>query len=203
MADETMQLLKAYIKATGYEISEKPHETMGLDFGAKEYDVTKKQPKPRAKAKESGYTDDFIKLWSIYPKCTGGSKKDAFKQYEARMKEYDPDNYHFNITVYKAMLSGTKDYAEFIEVTGQYAMRPERFFGASTHYVNNWEISESAKRQSREKQDWEFIPENDHLVFEWAKKHSFKVVGQDSVFATRRKLKSQIKARVESELNQL
>jgi len=209
MPDETMQLLKAYIEATGYEIGEQYVHPVTREpcnppiFGApqgfipsKEYEVTKKKPKPRAQAKESAYGEYFEKFWGEYPKNHGGNKQKAYRQWGLRIQEGGISNV---VSTTAQMFDGMRKYKLFVDATSQTVMHPATFLGRDKHYEKDFTISKSAIRQNREKQDWEFIPENDHLVFEWAKKHSFKVNGSDKIFETRRKLKIQIKDRIENE----
>lgn len=151
------------------------------------------KPKPRAQAKESAYSEEFGLLWAMYGKK--GNKKAACRQYELRIKEapYSP-------AVYMEIEDGIKKYNKYIDATDQFKKNMETFLGRDKHYLNDFTIPDSAKRQNRVKQEWEFIPENDHLVFDWAKKHGFKVDGLDKIFDTRCKLKTQIKERIESDL---
>ena len=158
------------------------------------------KPKPRAQAKESAYSEDFIDFWSFYPKGHGGSKKEAYRQYKERVLEgFRIDGK--DAPVHEQIMKGVIKYAGYIKATGQHVKHPATFLGRDKHYLNDYTIPESAKRHNRVKQEWEKIPENEHLIFDWAKKHSFKVNGQDSIFDTKRKIQAQIKQRIEQELN--
>ena len=154
--------------------------------------------KPRAQAKESAYSEDFEKLWSIYPDGAKGSKKAANAQYVNRisLSSYSP-------AVYIEIEEGIKKYKSFIESTGQYLMHMSKFIGKDEHYLNDYTIPDSAKRQNRVKQEWEIIPENDNHLAAFIEKHGFKQGHDrmDKVFDTRRKLQAQIKQRIERELN--
>jgi len=151
--------------------------------------------KPRAQAKESGYSDGFLEFWTIYPKGHGGSKKEAFKQYKARMKEGDPEFYD----TYISMRNGAVEYARFIKATGQHVKHPATFLGRDKHYLNDYTIPDNVRKKAREKQPWEFIPEDDNKLIGFAKQHGFKIDGMKTPFDNRVKLRQQIKDRIELE----
>jgi len=155
--------------------------------------------KPRAQAKSEGYSEDFERLWRKYPKGHSGSKAKTYRLYSARLREA-PLKSHLN-NEYLLMDEGLDRYIPYLEATGISPKSSETFFGKDRHYTNEFVITNRAARQNREKQEWEKIPENEHLIFDWAKKHGFKVNGQDSIFDTKRKIQAQIKQRIEQELN--
>jgi len=154
------------------------------------------KPKPRAQAKESAYSEEFLHFWSIYPRGHGGSKKEAYRQWCARLTE-DSKLYDY------MMINGAGRYAEYIKATGQHVKHPATFLGRDKHYLNDFTIPESAKRQNRVKQDWEKIPENDNHLAGFIEQYGFKQGHDrmDKVFDTRKKLQAQIKQRIEDELN--
>jgi len=197
MADETLQLLKAFIEASGYEIREMPLTLMDgsqLHEYGMTYTVTKKKAKPRAQAKESGYSEAFEHIWSVYPKGNKGSKQAAYRQYLLRLSEVDNEHDYADV-----IEDGVMAYKRLIIATDQYIQHMSTFLGRDKHYLNDFTIPDSVKRQNRVKQEWEKLPENDNHLMGFAKKHGFKINGQDSVFDSRRKLQQQIRERIEAE----
>jgi len=222
MSDETLQLLKAFIDAAGYEVrqhlvnprtGEKVEPIFGQNFGGAytdslgsfkpepAYTVTKKKRKPRSQAKESAYSAGFLGFWSGWKAKGKGSKQDAYKQFTARFNGINEMIDRHNL--YHKMVEGRDNYLRFCRETGQFSMQVCRFLGKGKHYLNDYTIPDSAKRQNRVKQEWEVIPENDNHLAGFIEKHGFKQGHDrmDKVFDTRRKLQAQIKQRIEDEIN--
>ena len=200
MPDETMQLLKAFIEASGYEVSKicNPSYDGTLNSDVT-YTVTKKKPKPRAQSKQEWYSDDFLDFWSIYPKGHGGNKKEAYRQYKARILEgfrIDADNK----PVHEQIISGTRKYAGYIKATGQHVKHPATFLGPNKHYLNDFTIPDSVVKKNRVKQEWEKIPEKDCHLIAFIEKWGYKKCGpNETVFDTRNRLRSEIRARILAE----
>jgi len=200
MSDETLQLLKAFIDAAGYEVETKPVAVKNgiYEIGIPEYIVTKKKPKPRAQAKSEGYDANFERLWDLYPKDNKGSKKAAYRKYQGIVGmdkgEISPG---FHAKIHKAVVK----YKAYVEATNRWVMQFSKFIGPDEYYLNDWIIPESAKRQNRVRQDWEKIPENDNHLAGFIQKYGFKQGHDrmDKVFDTRKKLQAQIKQRIEDE----
>jgi hypothetical protein len=191
MSDETLQLLKAFIDAAGYDVKE--NGVCNLN----RYEVTKKPPKPRKEAKAEGYTEHFMKLWSKYPKGHSGSKAATYRQYRARLEQHDHSGDEFSL-----MFQGLDRYIKYIEATRYSVKSSETFFGRDRHYTSPFEITDRLKKQNRVKQPWEFIPENDNKWDQFIKDHGFKkpdrMATTDQV---KRDLQKQIRARIEAECN--
>jgi len=181
MSNETIidvfQLLEAYIKATGYEI----HNVNG------EYGVVKKKPKPRAPAKETGYSSDFIELWDKYPKGHSGSKAATYRQFAARLKKANGDS----VIEYRYMTFGIDRYIKYIEATGYSVKSSETFFGRDRHYTNPFEVTDNLKKQSRLK-----VPFNDDDLVKFASDNGLKKCGNtDTYDQFRRQLRAEIEQR--------
>jgi len=154
-----------------------------------------KKSKPR-QAKESGYTEDFEELWSIYPKGNKGSKQAAFRSYQARINE------NFSYPTHQEIEIGILNYKDYIKATGQYMQHMSTFLGRDKHYLNDYTIPEQAKRQNRVKQEWETIPENENAWLSFIEKHGFKKPDRmATIFETKQSLQRQIKQRIEDEIN--
>ena len=163
MSDETMQLLKAYIEATGYEIREEPINSKFTMYPSEcetIYEVTKKKPKERKQATQEGYGKEFLDFWDFYPKGHGGSKKKAFRQWCARLTE-NPKLYDY------VLINGATMYEIYIKATGQHVMHPATFLGRDKHYLNDFTIPDSAKQANKIKLPyadddlWDFARAND------------------------------------------
>ncbi len=125
-----MNLLLAFIDAVGYDVKESNGE----------YSVTKR-PKAASVPRETSkneYTDEFEMLWADYPKRIGKSSKvDAYKAYNARLKEAKPEtNEHL------LMITGMDRYSEFLKAIGnnntEFVMMASTFLGASKNYMQEW-----------------------------------------------------------------
>lgn len=86
---------------------------------------------------KKNYTEDFEKAWEIYPKRIGGnSKSDAFKAWNARIKD--------GVTA-QEMIDGTQRYANFAEGTGkintEFVKQAATFYGPSKHYEEGWQYT--------------------------------------------------------------
>jgi len=204
MADEIAelkQMFEAYIEATGYDVQEMPLTLMDgsqlTEYGMT-YRVTKK-PKKRREIKQEGYTDDFINLWTLYNFKGKGSKQDAFKQYNLRLDEFKGSDAK-QAYAYEEMVYGIKAYEKFINATEQFSMQMCRFLGKSKHYKNDWSIPDNVVKKNRVKQEWEKIPDNDNHLIGFIEKYGFKKCSSgETVFDTRNRLRSEIRARIDSE----
>lgn len=92
------------------------------------------QDQGKAKGKATGYTPEFVRAWSLYPKRAGGnSKADASKAFAARVKAGVPAD---------ELIAGTERYAAFIRATGregsEYVKQAATFYGPSAHYAEPW-----------------------------------------------------------------
>lgn len=84
------------------------------------------------------YPDEFELVWSIYPKRAGGnSKSDAFKAWNARIKDG---------TAAEEIYSGVERYAAFVKFEGnlntQYVKQAKTFFGPGMHFKEPWAIQQ-------------------------------------------------------------
>lgn len=84
------------------------------------------------------YPDEFELVWSIYPKRAGGnSKSDAFKAWNARIKDG---------TAAEEIYSGVERYAAFVKFEGnlntQYVKQAKTFFGPGMHFSEPWAIQQ-------------------------------------------------------------
>lgn len=84
------------------------------------------------------YPDEFELVWSIYPKRAGGnSKSDAFKAWNARIKDG---------AAAEEIYSGVKRYAAFVKFEGnlntQYVKQAKTFFGPGMHFSEPWAIQQ-------------------------------------------------------------
>jgi len=155
-----------------------------------------KKSKPR-QAKESGYSEEFLDFWSVYPKGHGGSKKEAANQWEKRLSEVEhierPDEFD-------SIFKGLNRYIKFIEATGQHIKHPATFLGPNKHYLNDFTIPDSVVKKNRVKQEWEKIPDNDNHLIGFIEKHGFKKGDRmETAFDTRNRLRSEIRARILAE----
>jgi len=180
MSNETLQLLKEFIDAAGYDVRVNAMSETG-------YKVTKKKPKPRAQAKESGYTDDFLLLWNKYPKGHCGSKKATYRLYSKRIEQH----VLANNDEYLLMVSGVDRYAKYIEATGYSVKSSETFFGRDRHYTNPFEITANLKKQNRLK-----LPRDNEDMCKFAIANGLQKFGSmDSYDQYRRKLLAEIEQR--------
>lgn len=84
------------------------------------------------------YPDEFELVWSIYPKRAGGNSKfDAFKAWNARIKDG---------TAAEEIYSGVERYAAFVKFEGnlntQYVKQAKTFFGPGMHFSEPWAIQQ-------------------------------------------------------------
>jgi len=195
MADETLQLLKAFIDAMGYEYKIDVVDPLVTPVEAI-YKVTKK-PKKLRETKQEGYSEGFLELWSIYSLKGKGSKQAAFRQYKARMAETTDKNYYHS---HQQMKRGMHKYVFFIKETGQYSMHMSTFLGRDKHYLNDFTIPDSVVKKNRVKQDWETIPENENHILAFIEKHGFKKCTQgETTKHVINRLRSEIRARILAE----
>lgn len=94
---------------------------------------TPKQKKA-APAGAGGYPQEFEEAWTAYPPRSGKSKPDAFKAWNARIKDgADP----------QAVLAGVKRYAAYVQANAtedKYIKQPTTFFGPGLHFQSEWAV---------------------------------------------------------------
>jgi len=82
--------------------------------------------------KSPEFSEGFLQAWELYPKRSGNSKKDSYKQWKARLRSGCTEN---------EMIEGVKRYSNYV-----YAMRTEQqfikqsqtFFGVGEHFKTQW-----------------------------------------------------------------
>ncbi|WP_418131418.1 hypothetical protein [Variovorax sp. 278MFTsu5.1] len=115
---------------------------------------------PEQGLKSSGrriaYTEEFEHAWSVYPRRPGDSKADAFKAWNARLKEG---------ATAAEMAAGAGRYAAFCttqRTDPRYIKQAATFFGPGLHYASEWTAFAYVKtpeRQSRGEQRANFMQE--------------------------------------------
>ena len=85
------------------------------------------------------YPNDFEQVWSVYPKRAGGnSKSDAFKAWNARIRDG---------TTTAEIFAGVVRYAAFVKAEGilntQYVKQAKTFFGPGMHFSEPWAIQQA------------------------------------------------------------
>lgn len=98
------------------------------------------KPKVTRSAPKNEYTDQFEKLWSIYPSRSGSNPKiKAFQAFNARLSEMcDPRDIEQGLRRYAA-------YCDAMNKTGtELTMQAARFFGPNHEWEADWSIPESA-----------------------------------------------------------
>lgn len=84
------------------------------------------------------YPIAFESVWSIYPQRPGASKPQAFKAWNARIKSgVSAQDIEGGVYRYK-------DYLSHMRTEAQYIKQPATFFGPNEHYLEKWEIPQSA-----------------------------------------------------------
>lgn len=88
---------------------------------------------PKGKSKTAvSYPEAFEQVWSEYPSRPGASKKDAFKAWDARVKEgVDPESIRLGVIRYAA-------YCTKLETDPQFIKQPTTFFGPGEHFLSDW-----------------------------------------------------------------
>ncbi|HEM6739330.1 TPA: DNA-binding protein [Citrobacter amalonaticus] len=91
--------------------------------------------KPESQKK---YPDEFERVWTIYPKRSGGnSKTDAFKAWNARIRDG---------TTAREIHEGVERYAAFVKAEGslntQFVKQAKTFFGPGMHFSEPWTIQQ-------------------------------------------------------------
>ena len=92
---------------------------------------------------KAGYPDDFESAWRAYPDRPGGSKKDSFKAWAARVKEGATP---------EALQAGVERYARYcmaMRTEPQYIKQPQTFFGPGEHYKLAWDIPLAGGRKDK------------------------------------------------------
>lgn len=86
----------------------------------------------QSRAKPSGYTPDFERVWIAYPTRTGHSKSEAFKAFQARIADGE---------AVETILDGVNRYAAYCEANHtepRFVKHAATFFGPDRHYLNDW-----------------------------------------------------------------
>lgn len=89
------------------------------------------------------YPLDFERAWSQYPRTRNVSKKDAFKAWNARLREGVKAS---------ALIAGVERYARFVaakKVEERYIKLPATFFGPGEHYLCDWTPDEADKPEPK------------------------------------------------------
>ncbi len=93
------------------------------------------------------YTDEFERLWKIYPKRAGGNPKPkAFKAFTTRLKEK---------VLYNELEGGLRRYSAFCRETGilntPYVLQASTFFGVNNEaWTESWDIPEKEIKETPE-----------------------------------------------------
>ena len=130
--DNTMRLLRAFIEASGYDISE-----YFVKDGEKDYKVTKKESRGGSvKRKAYTYSEDFNKFWLIYPKRAGANPKNpAWVAWKKQIRD-DADP--------RSMIEGAERYNKFCVATNkirtEYIQLPATFLGKNLSYMERWDV---------------------------------------------------------------
>lgn len=85
-----------------------------------------------AKPAKAGYSPEFEEAWRAYPARPGSSKADAYKAWNARIKE--------GVSVH-ALIDGAKRYADYCRACRTepgFIKQPATFFGPGHHYDSDW-----------------------------------------------------------------
>lgn len=85
--------------------------------------------------KSPEFSEGFLKAWDAYPTRPGNSKKDAYKQWKARLKAGCTE---------EEMIEGAKRYADYVyamRTEAQYIKQAQTFFGVGEHFKTQWETS--------------------------------------------------------------
>ena len=98
---------------------------------------------PAKKKSPTGYTPEFEAAWSAYPKREGGdSKADAFKAWNARLKQK-----HTAVQ----LMGGVQRYATYCKLKSiegtEFVKRAATFFGPGNHFTQSWEVISGARQQ--------------------------------------------------------
>ncbi len=99
----------------------------------------------------TGYSDRFEVIWRVYPKRAGGnSKADAFKAYQARLREG---------ATHDDLLAGVERYAAFLRATGkegsEFVKLASTFFGSGQHYAESWDAPDAHPSTNNGKPAWQ------------------------------------------------
>lgn len=88
---------------------------------------------PKGKSKTvAAYPDAFEQVWGEYPTRPGASKKDAFKAWDARVKDgVDPESIRLGVARYAV-------YCLAVGTEPQFIKQPTTFFGPGEHYQSDW-----------------------------------------------------------------
>ncbi len=129
------------------------------------------KPLPREEKEKTNksYTDDFLSAWAEYPPRAGGnSKSDAFKAWNARLREgHKPGD----------MIAGVKRYRAFCDAaerTGTaFVKQAASFFGPSDppHFLEPWQVPAPTQKQTAGNRTQ--LPRSDGDLGPWAQANGF------------------------------
>ena len=190
-----LRLLKAFIKAQGYEIEHKySYDGNGNMLQEVNYEVTKKLKGSRPKNSE--YTVKFLQFWTNYPR-----------------KEKQPNAFSaFN------NLSGKQQNDAIIDCKTRYnGVENKKYIPLPASYLNAHSFNDDplpnqkeftkeqkeARRQELKKEDWARVPDSLEfkVVVDWAERHGYsRPVQGITILGYKSSLNNQIKARTEREI---
>lgn len=116
--------------------TEKERETEEEEDSEKEKILGASAPRV---VRPKGYSDDFEEAWSLYPRRNGSnSKADAFKAWNARLKEG---------SCVISLIDGVRRYAAYCRASvtdPRYIQQASTFFGPGRHFENDWAVTKQA-----------------------------------------------------------
>jgi len=89
--------------------------------------------------KSAEFSEAFLQAWELYPKRSGNSKKDSYKQWKARLKSGCTED---------EMIEGTKRYADYVyakKIEAQYIKQSQTFYGIGEHFKAEWVGTQESK----------------------------------------------------------
>src|ERR1700740_2116338 len=84
---------------------------------------------------ETTQDSDFEDFWRIYPRRPGDNKKEAFRQWQARLKQGENT---------EIIMAGTRRYADYCAKTiddPKFYKKAATFLGRDQHYLLEWATS--------------------------------------------------------------
>jgi len=94
-------------------------------------------------AAKAAYSEEFERVWNLYPKRTGDNpKKPAYQCFNARLKTDSIQNIEAGVIRYARYCDATD------KVGTEYVMQAKRFFGTSKPYMNDWKVNHGADKKS-------------------------------------------------------
>lgn len=141
------------------------------------------------KQNRNDYPADFERAWEEYPKRAGGnSKRKAHRAYQLAIRRGASDH---------EILDGVLRYREYCEATNkiqtEFVMMMATFVGPDCHFEEEWDLP-----VSNEKPEWAKLPSEDEKLWAFAKEHGFSNPRDMTYYQYRRKLQSEIEARLEA-----